>query len=263
MAFETPKLLHLFADFSAHSIDATVAQAQLAALPMPMPPVISTPELRRGHVVQAAVFMQMVIEEFPENSVHLCHLGLNPSFNPKIILCQFKNRLLIAPDIGLLPAITQEEQTDYYEWPVNQNFNDPLKDIYIPILSQIWNGSFDFDNLKPCLNPKKSTMLSPVYQNNSLRITVLFNDPQGNAITNLKREDFERFGKGRAYRIRYSPMGDSIDRICKGPFELDPGTAGAFFGPGGFLILTFKESSARQYMGMVENKNILVEFAEN
>lgn len=263
MAFETPKLLHLFADFSAHSIDATVAQAQLAALPLLMPPVISTPELRRGHVVQAAVFMQMVLEEFPVNSVHLCHLGLNPSLFPKILICHFKQRLLIAPDIGLLPAITQEDQVDFYEWPVNDNFNDTLKDIYIPILREVWSGSFTLDSLKPCLNPRKATMLNPVYQNNMLRITVLFNDPQGNAITNLKKDDFERFGKGRAYRIRYSPMGDSIERISKGPFELDPGEAGAYFGPGGFLILTFKESSARQYMGLVENKNILVEFAEN
>lgn len=262
MVISPSPIIHLFTDFSANSVEETIARAALISSELNTNTTISTPNLARGHVIQAAVFMQMVFESFPTGTFHICHLGLNPDYPARFIMAEYQSQFILGPDIGVIPAIISSSGFDYHELPMENELADALKHIYLPIVRKLHSKTLSVADLPICQNPRKATMLTPVYQTNNLRLTVLLNDSQGNAVTNLKKEDFDRFGKGRPFKIRFSPTSDALRQINKGSFEINSGTAGAYFGPGGFLVITFKDSSAKQYLGLSENKNLLIEFQD-
>jgi S-adenosylmethionine hydrolase len=90
----------------------------------------------------------------------------------------------------------------------------------------------------------------------------VYNDAQGNAIFNLKKDEFERMRNGRRFRISVSSYRLEIDRISESIFDVEQGYATAYFGLGDFLQIAMNAGSARQYYGLTEGTVIMLEFME-
>jgi S-adenosylmethionine hydrolase len=111
-------------------------------------------------------------------------------------------------------------------------------------------------------HPIKSLIPKPAFQQNLLRLTVVYNDAQGNAIFNLKKDEFERMRNGRRFRISVSSYRLEIDRISESIFDVEQGYATAYFGLGDFLQIAMNAGSAKQYYGLTEGTVIMLEFIE-
>jgi S-adenosylmethionine hydrolase len=137
-----------------------------------------------------------------------------------------------------------------------------MKDIYLPAINQLIhsdNNSFPFAVKE---NVIKSLIQNPAFQQNLLRLTVVYNDAQGNAVFNLKKDEFERMRNGRRFKISVSSYRLEIDRISASLFDVDQGYAAAYFGLGDFLQIAMNAGSAKQYYGLTEGTVIILEFLD-
>jgi S-adenosylmethionine hydrolase len=260
-----PQLIHVFTDYGAEATENSVSRALLFAQAPHIPHVFSQPKLLPGHLSTAAMFMQMVMPSFAVGTVHLCditHTRLSPRAAAPFLAAFAENQWYFAPDNGFLPMILQDLPCDFYTIPSKLSVKNVMQDIYMPaLMTLIESGG---QNIPFAVNeyPIKSLIPKPAFQQNLLRLTVVYNDAQGNAIFNLKKDEFERMRNGRRFRISVSSYRLEIDRISESIFDVEQGYATAYFGLGDFLQIAMNAGSARQYYGLTEGTVIMLEFME-
>lgn len=138
-----------------------------------------------------------------------------------------------------------------------------MEDIYLPAMVELMNsenGVVPFPGKEQIV---KSLIPKPPFQQNLLRLAVVYNDAQGNAIFNLKKDEFERMRNGRRFKISVSSYRLEIDRISASLFDVEQGYATAYFGLGDFLQIAMNAGSAKQYYGLSEGTVIILEFIDS
>jgi len=210
--------------------------------------------------VPAAVFMKMVIDSFAEDCIHICHISLKAEDAPVYLATRRASGWLLAPDNGILPLLVDDEDAIYYKLPVPPVIIDHFAQIFLPGLSVLANSDGTNISLPVKENPRKVGLIVPTLQGNSMRLGVLCNDAAGTAIFNLKKDEFYKIRDGRPFRFRLPTVDNEITRINNHANEVPLGFAVAYFGPGDFLQIAFNGGSARQYLGLSEQKTILLEF---
>jgi S-adenosylmethionine hydrolase len=260
-----PKLIHVFTDYGADAAENSVSRALLYSQLPQIPHIFSQPKLVPGHLSTAAMFMQMVMPSFASGTIHLCditHTRLSPRAAAPFLAAYTENQWYFAPDNGFLPMILQDKPCDFYTIPSKRSVMNVMQDIYMPALMMLIESD---EQTIPFANndfPVKSLIPKPAFQQNLLRLTVVYNDAQGNAIFNLKKDEFERMRNGRRFRISVSSYRLEIDRISDSIFDVEQGYATAYFGLGNFLQIAMNAGSAKQYYGLTEGTVIMLEFME-
>jgi S-adenosylmethionine hydrolase len=260
-----PKLIHVFADYGPDTIENTISRGLLYSCMPDIPQVFSQPKLTKGHLGTAAMFMSMVMPSFGPGTWHLCditHTKLSPrAAAPYLAVC-IEQQWFFAPDNGFLPMILQDYPADYYSIPSQIVIKNVMEDIFIPAIKILDNSQEDTIPFSLQERVIKSLIPKPAFQQNRLRLAVVYNDAQGNAVFNLKKDEFERMRNGRRFKISVSSYRLEIDRISASLFEVDQGYTAAYFGPGDFLQIAMNAGSARQYYGLTEGTVIMLEFID-
>ena len=254
------KNIHLLADLGQHSAEYTIAQALLYKNFPDCSLVCSSPNAQKGYVVPAAVFMKMVIESFSPDCIHICHITLRAEDPPVYIAARFAEGWILAPDNGLLPLLLENEEAVYYKLEVPAALSDAFSQVYLPAAKLLSESSGNNSPYPIKENPRKVRFITPTLQGNAMRLGVLCNDIAGNAIFNLKKDEFYKLCAGRAFRFRLPTVEHEISRIHAHMDEVPMGSPVAFFGPGDYLQIAFNGGSAKQYLGLSEQKTILLEF---
>lgn len=258
----TPNIIHLLSDFGSGTPEHTAAQAQFSRYFSQVPAVISLPPLAKGYIVPAVVFLQMVEESFGEHCLHIAHLSLSPDLPPRYVAAKCGESWYMAPDNGLLPMVLADREALYFDLPFPSNLEDALREVYLPAARNMFTAEFDTQLLTPRENPRKAAMLAPTLQQNSMRLTVIYNDTAGNAIVNLKLNEFERLRNGRRFRLMWPGLRKDINHISRSIADADQGYLAAVFGLGGYLKLGMNGGSAKQYYGLAEKQTLLLEFMD-
>lgn len=230
-----------------------------------IPHIFSQPKLARGHLVTAAMFMQMVLPSFGEQTWHLCditHAKLSPRAAASYLAAFAENQWFFAPDNGLLPIILQDYPAEFYSIPTQIAIRSVMEDIYMPALLKLMQSDVSTIPFTTKEHVAKSLIPKPAFHQNLLKLTVMYNDAQGNAIFNLKREEFEQMRNGRRFKISVSSYRLEIDRISASLFDVEQGYATAYFGLGDFLQIAMNAGSAKQYYGLSEGTVIILEFID-
>ncbi|MFN4914855.1 MAG: SAM-dependent chlorinase/fluorinase [Sphingomonadales bacterium] len=258
-----PKLIHVFTDYGSDAIENSVARALLFKHLPTIPHVFSQPTLIRGHLSTAAMFMQMVMPSFGQETIHLCditHTKLSPRAAAAYVAAFAENQWFFAPDNGFLPMILQDFPAEFYNIPSQTGIRNVMEDIYLPAIEILMNAEEGVNPFPIKEFVVKSLIPKPAFQQNMLKLTVVYNDAQGNAIFNLKKEEFERMRNGRKFKISVSPYKLEIDRISASIFDVEQGYATAFFGLGNFLQIAMNAGSAKQYYGLSEGSVVMLAF---
>ncbi len=203
------------------------------------------------------------MNSFGEETIHLCditHTKLSPRAAAAYVGACIDKQWFFAPDNGFLPMILQDYPAEFYNLPSQIGIRNVMEDIYLPaidILMQAEEGACPFPIQE---HPVKLLIQKPAFQQNKLKLIVVYNDAQGNAIFNLKKDEFERMRNGRKFKISVSPYKLEIDRISASIFDVDQGYATAFFGLGDFLQIAMNAGSAKQYYGLSEGTVVMLDF---
>lgn len=264
-ATPTHPLIHLLCDFSVESPDYTVAMARMAAEFPQLKTLITPQPFKKGHILGQSVFMQLVLNEFPEGTVHICRFGTISKLPNRFVMASFQGKTYMGPDSGLLPLYFGDHAIIYYNITPANNINifDPLKEVYIPALHNLIEANM---NVESAGFPIKEMMVRsapplPTVSNGMMRLTVIYNDYYGNAYLNLSKKTFEEVVQGRPFRLLINSNLE-INRLSQSYNDVFEGMELCMFGHGDILQIAVNAGSAAQYLSLKEDKSVVLQFQE-
>ncbi len=258
-------LVHLICDFRVESPDYTVAMARMATEFPNIKTLITPQPFKKGHILGQSVFLQLVLNEFPEGTVHICRFGTMSKLPNRFVITKHGGKFFMGPDSGLLPLYFGEEDIVYYNITPLDNINifDPLKEVYIPALKRLLDAEMDIETAG---FPIKEMMIrssppQPTLSNGMMRLTVIYNDYYGNAYLNINRKTFDEVGQGRAFRLLLNSNME-INHLSRSYNDVPEGMELCMFGHGDILQIAVNAGSAAQYLSLNEDKPVVLQFKE-
>ncbi|MDO4727555.1 MAG: SAM-dependent chlorinase/fluorinase [Bacteroidota bacterium] len=153
-------------------------------------------------VSNAAYMIGGAYKYFPEQTVHLIMVDAEISQYVMPVVVFWKNHYFVTVDNGILSILTRDDQNKtIFKLPYRAENRDTY---LIEIATAIAQGQSILD-LGGELGVLKEMSIPniAVNQDDTINGIVIHNDRYGNAITNIKRDDFEKIRAGRNYEISF------------------------------------------------------------
>lgn len=250
-------ILHYWIDFGTESIDYSISQAHLHAAFPKIKTIVSPSKIKKGHIQPQAVYLKLFKDEFPAHTIHVCHVSFISTQSKRFMITKYKDQYFLGPDNGLFTMAFDENQT-YYKLPVSHFRYDSLREVYIPAVKMLIEGNFEIEQL---FEPKEILMkmntLQPTVTNNSMRLTALYVDTNGNVYFNLDKKTFDEFTMGRAFSLKAYSF--KIERILNDYDDVPEGEILALFNYGNMLQIASNASNASAKLGLQTDSMILLE----
>lgn len=207
---------------------------------------------------QAALVIDYLLNEFPAKSVHIAIVDSLYANHKRWLVREYKNSYILSADNGLLPLL-DEENFDKIKAPFLEDFNyTPFHDLAL-IAKKIVSDDGYYNTLPVAENVVSYQIKPLIYDENVLKGEIIYIERQGNLVTNISEDIFEKYRNGRKYRIvvtrhdkhttiqkNYSDVGYT-DMVCK-------------FNRLGKLEIALNRENASQLLGLKVGKPVIVEF---
>jgi S-adenosyl-L-methionine hydrolase (adenosine-forming) len=253
---ENPLFIHILTDFDAQAPETTIYKAILNIKFPGSTIIFSHQPFKKGDVIAPAVFLRMVTSSFPADCVHICLLHIGSRLQEKYAVAKYKNQYFFIPDNGLLSIAFPGEQIEYFKTTAASIVTDVFQQLYIPALEFIIQNPER--ELPVEEKPKVSMLPQPSLIGNTYRLSVLFNDSQGNAYLNMQKEEFTRLTAGKRFTIKVA-MKETIEVISNTYTDATEGSKLAMFGLGDMLQIAINCGSAAQYLGLGLGQMVMLE----
>lgn len=236
-----------------------------------------THDVRPFDVAEAAYHVSSCFKDFPDGTVHVIGVDSEPIVNfsgndgnfPSILV--YKKQYFISNDNGFFGVLLKQNKPDSF-WRIDDVmshpnlFKFPTKNMLLVVAARILNG----DKIKDIasLHEDYKNAFSPVAisENNLIKGHVIHCDSYGNAITNIHKDLFDRYGKDTPFIIRFKKKDYFIDVISLSYNEVPPGEKVAIFNENNLLEIAINRGAsktnggAEQLFGLHENDIVRVEF---
>lgn len=228
-------------------------------------------------ISEAAYHVSSCYHDFPKGTIHVVGIDSEPVVNfggsdgsfPSIM--EFDGHIFICNDNGFFGAFLQENRPNAL-WRIESflkdpnSFKFPTKNILVKAAIELLNGAKPSE-LGVAANGYKSALaLTAVSETNLIKGHVLHIDSYGNAITNVHKTLFERFGEGTPFILYFKRKDYFIDTISNTYNEVAQGEKVAVFNENGFLEIAINRGAnassggAEQLFGLHKNDMIRIEF---
>ncbi|MEL4308924.1 SAM hydrolase/SAM-dependent halogenase family protein [Joostella sp. CR20] len=158
------------------------------------------------NIVEASYILKNAYKTFPKGSVHI--IGVDSELTPinKHVAVKIDGHYFIGADNGILSLLASEINP---EKMVEINIHDriesvfPVLDVFVKVAGHISRGGTLEVIGKPISELKMLKGLSPIVNNEENQIigTVIYVDNYGNVITNISKQIFERYKRGRDFEL--------------------------------------------------------------
>lgn len=212
-------------------------------------------EVAPFNVAQAGFFLAASYEHFPEDAVILAVVDPGVGTDRRIVCLQIDNRLLVAPDNGLLTLALNRAWSDVRAFDLTRAVDAPKKvantfhgrDVFAPLAAWLALGGTP-EGFGPEIDPAdliSCTWSQPEITDGRARGHVLHIDRFGNCVLN-----FEAGSLGEPRNLRMvSPAGGPLAYAVKYA-DMPEGEPGLLEGSQGFLELAVNQRSAAKRFGL-------------
>lgn len=244
---ENPLFIHILTDFDSQAPETTIYKAILHIKFPGSTIIFSHQPFKKGDIIAPAIFLRMVSSYFPANCVHICLLHIEGRLQEKYLLAKWNNQYFFIPDNGILSIAYPQENIEYFKLLGESKLVDVFEQLYLPCLESLVNNP---EYLPPSEEkPRISILPQPTYIGNTYRLSVIFNDSQGNAYLNMQKDEFMRITAGKKFTIKVA-MKETIETISDAYTDASEGSKLALFGLGDMLQIAINCGSAAQYLGL-------------
>ena len=236
-----------------------------------------THEVRPFDTAEAAYHVSSCYKDFPDGTVHLIGVDSEPVVNfggsdgcfPSIL--EFHNQYFVCNDNGFFGVFLQQNKAQSF-WRIDdvlsnpKLFKFPTKNMLIGAVTSIINGT----PLSEIASPQESFRNALAYvatsELNLIKGHVVHCDSYGNAITNIHKSLFDRYGNDTPFIIRFKKSDYFIDLISISYNEVPPGEKVAVFNSNDLLEIAINRGAsktnggAEQLFGLNKNDVVRVEF---
>ena len=233
-------------------------------------------------VANAAFQLRCCYKDFPDGTIHLIGVDSEPMIVPpaysddrKFIasyptIMKFQNQYFISNDNGFFGAFLDEHKPQEL-WRYNINANNieeikfPMKNCFVKIAEKIQNGEKIKTFADSVQSYKKAFIPKALIEEFIIRGVVIHVDSFGNLITNITRQDFERYPADAPFTIRFH-NDYFIDVISETYNQVQAGEKVAVFNENDFLEIavnrgaTTTTGGADKLFGVKTRDLIKIEF---
>lgn len=218
-----------------------------------------------GHfnLLEAAFILRSTYKKFPPGTIHL--IAVDPEGNPsrQTIVMDYDGHFFIASNSGILSLISERGEVKCYAInepslmlnPLGKSF--PAQNLYAPVAAWIAKGG-DPAALGESFELRESLWGEPTYSDNSLRGMIIHIDHFGNALTNIRRDEFMKLKGERRFEIFIRNL--KLRKIFSSYSDVVRGEALALFGDNQHLEIAIREGSAAQLLGLKVQDMLTIEF---
>ena len=167
-------------------------------------------------ISQAAFVLKNVIAEFPKGTVHIIGILPDATAESPHIAVSYENQYFIAADNGIFSLLFTHKPDKIVELTIKQDtdfLTFPTKDIFVKAACHLARGGV----LEVLGGPRDSflerTNLQPITDKNIIRGNIVYIDHYGNLITNIKKDLFNKIGKGRRFNILMKDESSVLNKI--------------------------------------------------
>lgn len=261
LAANNKLLIHYWVDFGTESIDFTLGQAKVYAAFPDARMIVSPSKLKKGNIQAQSIYLKQFIEQFPPNTIHICHLSFHSSQTKRFIITQIADQYLVGPDNGFFHLTTGNDMHKYYILPVDKFTNNSLTEVYLPGIKMAIDGNFELATIfKEKSVMVKSNMMQPTIHGNIVKLTVLYNDNHGNAFFNIDKTNFELLRNNRNFVLRNHTF--KLNRVSEDYDDVPEGEALCLFTYGNILQVAQNAGNAADLLGLITDSFAILEFTE-
>jgi S-adenosyl-L-methionine hydrolase (adenosine-forming) len=220
-----------------------------------------THQVKPFRIDDASFVLKGCFEDFPAGTIHLISVDAGNSIGQRFIAVRAKGHYFLCYDNGVVSLLVEDHEIEaVVSLPFTRDdLVFPLKYILAPAAVKIAEkGNMnDLGVAEP--NFVRKANMRPLIEETIIRGAVIYIDNLGNAITNIDKTSFDRFSKGRAYRINFS-RSDYFEKINRSYSEVPEGEKVCLFGTNGLLEIAINKGSCTNLLGIKIGHAILIEF---
>ncbi len=220
-----------------------------------------THQISPFNISQTAYILINSYKHFPEGTIHIIGVDTEENPNKKHIVAKVDNHYFICSDNGVLSLIASETKPEIM---IEINFDRfkeagifPTKDVFVKTACHIARGG-QINVLGRKIKKHNELLgMQPIVKGKSIIANVIYIDNFGNVVVNLKKEHFQKVGKGRQFEIllprshKFTKIYDRYSDIEGNDFgnTIHHGTGMALFNSSGFLEIAIYKSNLQTVGG--------------
>ena len=229
------------------------------------------------NVAQASFFVNNIIKDFPEGTIHFIGVDCIPVINinsPKLnfypVIMLLKGHYFVGLDNGffsLLPDFHDaEEIIQIHDFSSKPALRYPTKHIYIPAILSLVNGKKLSELGDKMTTVRRAFTTQATTDANLIKGSIIHVDHYGNVIVNISESLFKKIGKGEAFTIYFRQSKYFIERIVDNYNEVPVGEKLALFNNSGHLEIAINKGikgsggGASTLLGLKVGDTIRIEF---
>ncbi len=224
-------------------------------------------EVEAQNILHAALILKGSFSYFPEGSIFLCIIDPGVGSKRNIILMEHQNRLFLAPDNGLLPALfansDEKEEKEivlysiensryFLQGKLSESFHG--RDIFAPVGAYLSIGQAHFGNIGKLL-PLHSLhapplLPAPIITEERIEGQILYFDHFGNALTNITAEQIEKATGEKKGSWSFMINGDNQGVLLTHYAAAKEGKLSCLINSWGMLELFVKNGNAKKVFSL-------------
>jgi S-adenosyl-L-methionine hydrolase (adenosine-forming) len=235
----------LLSDFGL--ADASVASAKgILTQYMPGTPIIDiSHQVEPFHLQQAAYLLLAAYRNFPKGTCHILLFDIFSESTPKLLLCEKDGHFFLAPDNGVL-ALALGRNIDrvslYHEFGAEETIADWFKRAGA-LAATLQEKAPEDLQLPTCELRVAPHHWQPKVEPNAVECHVIHIDRFENVILNITKDQFEKIGRHRPFRIIFT-RNEEITELSNHYNDVKAGEKLCRFNSTGYLEISINRGKA-------------------
>lgn len=222
-----------------------------------------THQIHPADIYKAAFVLKTCINDFPDGTTHIIGVDSEATTNKSHVVVQYKNQFFIGTDNGIFSLIFDVEPQKVVELDFSLDssaINFPTRDVFVKAACHLAKGG-TIEFLGKAKNSlKKLNTYRAIPEQNAIVGLALYIDNYGNVITNITKNMFVEFGKGRSFEILFRRKNYNINKITNNYNDVPDGERLALFSSTGYIEIAINKGKANKLLGINQNDMIRIEF---
>ena len=259
------QIVTLTTDWGTKDFFSGMVKAKLYSNIPDVPVVDITHDIEPYNLSSTAFVVKNACLNFPKGTIHIIDVNsfIGDSY---FVVVEYKEQYYICTDNKMPYSVFGDECTNIVEiatyWDANF-YNFAAHDLFCKVAIMIANGTpldeigYKHDSLK------KSQAIGCIYDNNSIRASIMYIDSYGNAYLNVTFEKFMEISKGRKCVVNIRSERHNVEKLFSSyDDQKEDSQVILTVSSTGYIELALKISSAEQLFGLSVRDQVLITFTE-
>src|SRR5690606_32039133 len=189
-------------------------------------------EIPAFDLLKTAFLIKSCYADFPPGTIHIIGVESEANIDSPHVVIQYKEQYFIGADNGIFSMIfdTVPNKAIALDFSLDTDLiTFPTKDVFIKAACHIARGGTMEMLGKPLNKLNAKQMFRALTENNTIVGIAIYIDHYGNVITNISKQLFQEFGKGRDFNILFRDSDYNINEISKSYNDVPKGERVALF----------------------------------